>query len=220
MTGRPVANIPPPVDALLSHPLPPQLHEDKRDLVTRLGGSRASRGIQRLVEDEAYCLDILQQVEAMTAAADQVALLVLEDHIDGWLTHAVESGQGQPYVDEVMAVVRRTMGRRGPRSGTAARDRECRRGEPALPARSLPLAHWASKAAELLPEIVSCSPPRSISGSRPSTGSSHSRRAPARADSVSRCCHFRTCQFWRSTRHAAMVSAPSLSRSSSHVRRG
>jgi DNA-binding FrmR family transcriptional regulator len=93
--------------------------KDKRDLVTRLRRIEGqARGIQRLVEDEAYCLDILQQVEAMTAAADQVALLVLEDHIDGCLTHAVESGQGQPYVDEVMAVVRRTMGRRGPRSDT------------------------------------------------------------------------------------------------------
>ena len=93
--------------------------KDKRDLVTRLRRIEGqARGIQRLVEDEAYCLDILQQVEAMTAAADQVALLVLEDHIDGCLTHAVESGQGQPYVDEVMAVVRRTMGRRGPRRGT------------------------------------------------------------------------------------------------------
>ena len=93
--------------------------KDKRDLVTRLRRIEGqARGIQRLVDDEAYCLDILQQVEAMTAAADQVALLVLEDHIDGCLTHAVESGQGQPYVDEVMAVVRRTMGRRGPRSST------------------------------------------------------------------------------------------------------
>ena len=91
--------------------------KDKRDLVTRLRRIEGQvRGIQRLVEDEAYCLDILQQVEAMTAAADQVALLVLEDHIDGCLSHAVESGQGKPYVDEVMAVVRRTMGRRGPRS--------------------------------------------------------------------------------------------------------
>jgi len=93
--------------------------KDKRDLVTRLRRIEGqARGIQRLVEDEAYCLDILQQVEAMTAAADQVALLVLEDHIDGCLTHAVESGQGQPYVDEVMAVVRRTMGRRGPRTAS------------------------------------------------------------------------------------------------------
>ena len=86
--------------------------KDKRDLVTRLRRIEGqARGIQRLVDDEAYCLDILQQVEAMTAAADQVAMLVLEDHIDGCLTHAIESGQGQPYVDEVMQVVRRAVGR-------------------------------------------------------------------------------------------------------------
>ena len=92
--------------------------KDKRDLVTRLRRIEGQvRGIQRLVDDEAYCLDILQQVEAMTAAADEVALLVLEDHIDGCLTHAIEAGQGTPYVEEVMAVVRRTMGRRGPRRG-------------------------------------------------------------------------------------------------------
>jgi DNA-binding FrmR family transcriptional regulator len=72
------------------------------------------------VDEEAYCLDILQQVEALTAAADQVALLLLEDHIDGCLTHALETGQGQPYVDEVMAVVRRTMGRRGPRKADSS----------------------------------------------------------------------------------------------------
>lgn len=90
--------------------------KDQQDLVTRLRRIEGqARGIQRLVEEEAYCLDVLQQVEAMTAAADQVALLLLEDHIDGCLAHAIETGQGQPYVDEVMAVVRRTMGRRGPR---------------------------------------------------------------------------------------------------------
>jgi CsoR family transcriptional regulator, copper-sensing transcriptional repressor len=119
LTLRPVVNILPTsmsTDAHVSH-FRHSYTKDKRDLVTRLRRIEGqARGIQRLVEDEAYCLDILQQVDAMTAAADQVALLVLEDHIDGCLTHAVESGQGQPYVDEVMAVVRRTMGRRGPRS--------------------------------------------------------------------------------------------------------
>jgi DNA-binding FrmR family transcriptional regulator len=90
--------------------------KDKRDLVTRLRRIEGqARGIQRLVDEEAYCLDVLQQVEAMTAAADQVALLLVEDHIDGCLSHAIETGQGKPYVDEVMAVVRRTMGRRAPR---------------------------------------------------------------------------------------------------------
>ncbi len=87
--------------------------KDRRLLVNRLKRVEGqARGIQRLVTEEAYCLDVLQQVEALTAAADQVALLLLEDHIEGCLVHAVETGQGQPYVDEVMTVVRRAVGRR------------------------------------------------------------------------------------------------------------
>ena len=87
--------------------------KDRGELLNRLRRIEGQvRGIQRLVEEEAYCLDILQQVEAVTAAADGVALLLLEDHIDGCLTHAIETGQGEPYVDEVMTVVRRALGRR------------------------------------------------------------------------------------------------------------
>jgi DNA-binding FrmR family transcriptional regulator len=90
--------------------------KDRAELVNRLRRIEGQvRGIQRLVEDEAYCLDILQQVEAMTAAADSVALLLLEDHIDGCLAHAIATGQGEPYVDEVMSVVRRALGRRSAR---------------------------------------------------------------------------------------------------------
>ena len=70
--------------------------KDKRDLVTRLRRIEGqARGLQRLVDEEAYCLDVLQQVEALTAAADQVALLLLEDHIDGCLTHAAGDGPGK-----------------------------------------------------------------------------------------------------------------------------
>jgi DNA-binding FrmR family transcriptional regulator len=90
--------------------------KDRGELLNRLHRIEGQvRGIARLVEDEAYCLDILQQVEAMTAAADSVGLLLLEDHIDGCLTHAIETGQGEPYVDEVMTVVRRALGRRSAR---------------------------------------------------------------------------------------------------------
>ena len=91
--------------------------KDRGELLNRLRRIEGQvRGIARLVEEEAYCLDVLQQVEAMTAAADGVALLLLEDHIDGCLAHAIQTGQGQPYVDEVMTVVRRAMGRRSSRS--------------------------------------------------------------------------------------------------------
>jgi DNA-binding FrmR family transcriptional regulator len=90
--------------------------KDRGELLNRLSRIEGQvRGIARLVADEAYCLDILQQVEAMTAAADSVALLLLEDHIDGCLAHAIETGQGEPYVTEVMTVVRRALGRRSAR---------------------------------------------------------------------------------------------------------
>jgi DNA-binding FrmR family transcriptional regulator len=90
--------------------------KDRGELLNRLRRIEGQvRGIARLVEDDAYCLDILQQVEAMTAAADSVGLLLLEDHIDGCLAHAIETGQGKPYVDEVMTVVRRALGRRAAR---------------------------------------------------------------------------------------------------------
>ena len=90
---------------------------DRQELLNRLRRIEGQvRGVARLVEEEAYCLEVLQQVEALTAAADGVALLLLEDHIDGCLTHAIETGQGKPYLDEVMSVVRRVLGRRSPRT--------------------------------------------------------------------------------------------------------
>ena len=95
--------------------------KDRRELLNRLKRIEGqARGLQRLVDEDAYCLDILQQVEALTAAADQVAMLVLEDHIEGCLAHAIETGQGEPYVAEVMQVVRRSIGRR---AGRATRQR-------------------------------------------------------------------------------------------------
>jgi DNA-binding FrmR family transcriptional regulator len=106
-------------DEPVSHPAGHPEHfrhaysKDRRLLLHRLRRIEGqARGIQRLVENEAYCLDVLQQVEALTAAADQVAMLVLEDHVAGCLTHAIQTGEGQPYVDEVMTVVRRAVGRR------------------------------------------------------------------------------------------------------------
>lgn len=90
--------------------------KDKRELLTRLSRIEGQvRGIRRLVDEEAYCLDVLQQVDAMTAASDEVALLLVEDHIKGCLAHAIETGEGEAYTAEVMTVVRRMMGRRAKR---------------------------------------------------------------------------------------------------------
>jgi len=56
-----------------------------------------ARGLQKMVEDEKYCIDILTQVSAMTSALQSVALGLLDDH----LSHCVVSAaaQGGPESD-------------------------------------------------------------------------------------------------------------------------
>ena len=50
------------------------------------------RGIQRMVEDDAYCIDVLTQISAVTRAAQAVALELLEDHLGHCVAHAIEAG--------------------------------------------------------------------------------------------------------------------------------
>jgi DNA-binding FrmR family transcriptional regulator len=69
------------------------------------------RGIARMIEREEYCVDILQQTAALRAAVDSLSILVLEDHVGGCVRTAAERGKADEYVDEVIDVVRRTLGR-------------------------------------------------------------------------------------------------------------
>ena len=97
---------------------------DKAQLVRRLARIEGQvRGITRMIEREEYCVDILQQTSALRAAVDSLAVLVLEDHVQGCVRTAAQRGEADRYVDEVVDVVRRTLGRpiRGGRSESPAR---------------------------------------------------------------------------------------------------
>ncbi len=57
---------------------------DKAKILTRLRRLEGQvRGVQRMVEQDQYCVDVLTQLSAIVAAARGVGLLVLEDHIRG-----------------------------------------------------------------------------------------------------------------------------------------
>ncbi len=75
----------------------------------RIGGQ--VRGIERMIERKEYCIDILQQTAALRAAVDSVALLILEDHVQVCVRHAAEHGDADRYIEEVLDVVRRTLGK-------------------------------------------------------------------------------------------------------------
>lgn len=52
------------------------------------------QGVQRMVEETRYCIDILQQLSAIRGALDQVSLIVMERHIDSCVAEAIKSGNG------------------------------------------------------------------------------------------------------------------------------
>jgi DNA-binding FrmR family transcriptional regulator len=86
--------------------------KDKAQLVRRLSRMEGQvRGIARMIEREEYCVDILQQTAALRAAVDSLSIMVLEDHVGGCVRTAAEQGKADEYIDEVIDVVRRTLGR-------------------------------------------------------------------------------------------------------------
>ncbi|MBA2516557.1 MAG: metal-sensitive transcriptional regulator [Solirubrobacterales bacterium] len=68
------------------------------------------RGLQRMVEEDAYCVDILTQVAAVQTALEQVAIRVLDGHVRGCVAEAVggeSEEQAAHKLDELMMAVQR-----------------------------------------------------------------------------------------------------------------
>lgn len=68
-----------------------------------------ARGLQRMVEEEKYCIDILTQVSAITKALQSVSLGLLEEHIEHCVVDAAKAGgpDAQLKLDEVNAAIGR-----------------------------------------------------------------------------------------------------------------
>jgi len=64
--------------------------EDYLRRLRRIEGQ--ARGLQRMVEDDKYCIDILTQISAMTKALQSVALGLLDDHMGHCVTQAAQAG--------------------------------------------------------------------------------------------------------------------------------
>jgi DNA-binding FrmR family transcriptional regulator len=70
------------------------------------------RGIQRMVDDDRYCIDVLTQISAVQAALDKVALELLDDHARHCVVGGRGDGEPEQLTAELMASVARLM-RRG-----------------------------------------------------------------------------------------------------------
>jgi DNA-binding FrmR family transcriptional regulator len=85
----------------------------KEQLLARLRRIEGQvRGVERMVEDDRYCIDVLTQISAVQAALDKVALGLLDDHVRHCMRAGAAEGRSEEMTAEMMAAVGRLM-RRG-----------------------------------------------------------------------------------------------------------
>ncbi len=83
-----------------------QLHKRLRRIEGQVGG------IEKMVEEDRYCIDVLTQISAVQAALDKVALGLLDGHARHCVLGGHAAGEPEELTDELMAAVARLM-RRG-----------------------------------------------------------------------------------------------------------
>ncbi|MBK4348946.1 metal-sensitive transcriptional regulator [Lacisediminihabitans changchengi] len=73
--------------------------DNKDQILKRLRRAEGQvRGIQRMVEEDTYCIDVLTQISAATKALETVALSLLDDHLSHCVAEA--AAEGGPVADE------------------------------------------------------------------------------------------------------------------------
>src|SRR6059036_3918658 len=86
-------------------------HADKPALVKRLHRIEGQvRGIERMVEDDRYCIDILTQIGAVNTALESLAFKVLDEHVNHCVADALASGDpkaASKKSEELLAAVQR-----------------------------------------------------------------------------------------------------------------
>jgi len=80
--------------------------QEKSDITRRLrkvGGQ--INGIEKMVNDSRYCVDILQQVIAARSALSQVALIIVESHTKSCVVNAIRDDRAEESIEELMKVL-------------------------------------------------------------------------------------------------------------------
>ena len=81
---------------------------DKEQLRKRLARIEGQvRGVQRMVEEDRYCIDVLQQISAIQAALNKVALGLVDGHVRHCIVDATDTGKRDEMTHELMGAVGR-----------------------------------------------------------------------------------------------------------------
>lgn len=83
--------------------------KDKEKIQNRLKRIEGQvRGLQRMVDEEAYCVDLLTQISSSVSALEKVGSLLLRDHVEHCVRRSIENGdQADERIEELTAAVER-----------------------------------------------------------------------------------------------------------------
>ena len=85
---------------------------NKKDLQDRLRRIEGQvRGIQRMVDEDQYCIDILTQLNSITAALKAVGMGLLDEHVRHCVKDSIDEGNSDEKVEELLVAVARFNGR-------------------------------------------------------------------------------------------------------------
>jgi DNA-binding FrmR family transcriptional regulator len=85
----------------------PRTEEEIESIIKRLKRIEGQvRGVQKMVEDNRYCIDVLVQISAIQAALNKVGLNLLERHVNHCVSKAIREGNGEESIRELMDVIK------------------------------------------------------------------------------------------------------------------
>lgn len=91
----------------VKHMSKPRPYDEKKKILNRLKRVEGQvRGIQAMVEEDRYCIDILVQLSAIQSALKNTGITITERHMKHCVTDAINSGDGEASIEELMAVLK------------------------------------------------------------------------------------------------------------------
>jgi len=82
--------------------------EAKKNSLNRLKRIEGQiKGLMRMIDEEQYCIDLINQANAIRRALEQVALIIMKRHIESCVAEACKEGEGEAKIDELIKTVDR-----------------------------------------------------------------------------------------------------------------
>lgn len=79
----------------------------KADVLKRLSyASGHLKGVLKMVEEDKYCIDVVNQIQAVQSALNKITEILLENHLKTCVSHAIKKGEGTKLIKEMMETIK------------------------------------------------------------------------------------------------------------------